>query len=84
MSFERNEGQAQSDIKFLARGQGYAVALTNDGAILSLYDTGDHQSQAGRKATPRIQLVGANPNPEISGVDELPGKVNYVLGNDPK
>lgn len=31
----------------------------------------------------RIQLVGANPNPQISGVDKLPGKVNYFRGNKP-
>jgi len=27
--------------------------------------------------------VGANPNPHIAGLEELPGKVNYLLGNDP-
>jgi Beta-propeller repeat len=32
----------------------------------------------------RIRLVGANPNPKISGVDPLPGKANYFVGNDPK
>src|SRR5205823_14344603 len=31
----------------------------------------------------RLQLVGANPNPHIAGLEELPGKVNYLLGNDP-
>jgi len=31
----------------------------------------------------RLQLVGANPNPQIAGLEELPGKVNYFLGNDP-
>jgi hypothetical protein len=32
----------------------------------------------------RMKLVGANPNPQVVGLDELPGKVNYFLGNDPK
>jgi hypothetical protein len=32
----------------------------------------------------RMKLVGANPNPKIVGVDELPGKSNYFIGNDPK
>src|SRR5207245_11046128 len=31
----------------------------------------------------RLQLVGANPNPQVRGLEELPGKVNYFLGNDP-
>ena len=30
------------------------------------------------------KLAGANPAPKISGVDELPGKSNYFVGNDPR
>jgi hypothetical protein len=30
-----------------------------------------------------MKLVGANPEPQVMGLDELPGKVNYFLGNDP-
>jgi uncharacterized repeat protein (TIGR01451 family) len=29
-------------------------------------------------------LVGANPEPQVVGLDELPGKSNYFIGNDPK
>jgi hypothetical protein len=32
----------------------------------------------------RLKLVGANPNAKSAGLDELPGKSNYFLGNDPK
>ncbi len=32
----------------------------------------------------RMKLTGANPDPEVEGVDELPGKSNYFRGNDPK
>ncbi len=32
----------------------------------------------------RLRLAGAKPNAEVSGQDELPGKVNYFIGNDPK
>jgi hypothetical protein len=37
----------------------------------------------GRPVTLRMRLVGANPNAEARGVDELPGKSNYFIGNDP-
>ncbi len=30
-----------------------------------------------------MKLAGANPNPQVSGLDELPGKSNYFIGNDP-
>ncbi len=40
--------------------------------------------QATMTAVLRMQLEGANPEPKIIGIDELPGKVNYFIGNDPK
>jgi hypothetical protein len=35
-------------------------------------------------AVVRMKLVGANPQPKVAGLEELPGKANYFLGNDPK
>jgi len=32
----------------------------------------------------RMHLEGANPEAQIVGTDQLPGKVNYFFGNDPK
>ena len=32
----------------------------------------------------RMKLVGANPSARVVGLDELPGKSNYFIGNDPK
>jgi Beta-propeller repeat len=32
----------------------------------------------------RMQLMGANPAAQVSGLEELPGKSNYFIGNDPK
>jgi hypothetical protein len=32
----------------------------------------------------RLRLMGANPAAEAQGLEELPGKSNYFLGNDPK
>ncbi len=32
----------------------------------------------------RLKVVGANPRAKVIGVDELPGKSNYFMGNDPK
>ena len=30
-----------------------------------------------------MQLIGANPAAQVAGTDELPGKTNYFIGNDP-
>ncbi len=32
----------------------------------------------------RMKLEGANTNPQITGLEELPGKSNYFIGNDPR
>jgi hypothetical protein len=32
----------------------------------------------------RLKLVGANPNARVTGLQELPGRSNYFIGNDPK
>ena len=32
----------------------------------------------------RLRLVGVKPDAQVSGREELPGKVNYFIGNDPK
>jgi len=32
----------------------------------------------------RMSLLSANPNARVVGMDELPGKTNYFIGNDPK
>ena len=31
-----------------------------------------------------LQFTGANPHPQVTGIDELPGKSNYFLGSNPK
>ena len=40
------------------------------------------ESQA--PAVVRMKLVGANPQAKVTGLEELPGKSNYFMGNDPK
>jgi hypothetical protein len=39
---------------------------------------------AGPPAIVRMKLVGANAKPRAEALDELPGKANYFIGNDPK
>ena len=50
----------------------------------SLSETSQSATEAQNPAVLRIKLIGANPQPELVGLEELPGKVNYFIGNDPK
>ena len=77
LSFEANQGQTDDQAKFLSRGSGYTLFLTPREAVLSL-------SQPDAHAVLRMQLLGANPDPQVVGLDELPGRVNYFIGNDPQ
>jgi len=78
LSFERNQGQTDAQVKFLARGNGYAVFLTPNETVLGL-------TRPDTKATSvlRMRLLGAKQDPQISGRDALAGTVNYLVGNDP-
>lgn len=87
LSFEANLGQTDPHVQFLARGRGYALFLTGREAVLTLEHpvsaAADRQQQPAPPATLRLQLLGANARSTATGTDELPGKANYFLGNDP-
>lgn len=77
MQFEANAGQAAQPTKYLSRGPGYTLFLSPAEAVFSLSGKKSH----GRAAL-HMALVGANPNPAMEELDELPGTANYFLGND--
>jgi hypothetical protein len=78
MRFETNSGQADSSVKFLARGPGFAVFLMPAGATVVLPGS-RHVSGA----VLRLKLAGCNSDTTLSGVEELPGRTNYFLGARP-
>ncbi len=100
ISFEANQGQANSQARFLAHGPGYSFLLTPQEALLALdssrpaaavedspfapalADPGALASASGG-AVVGMQFLNANPQPEITGEQPLPGVVNYLLGNNP-
>jgi hypothetical protein len=87
LSFEANEGQSDSQVRFLSRGSGYALFLTDTQVALNLQGT-SVSSVAGAAEAPAadlvtMTLVGANAAPRIEGQGRLPGVSNYFLGNDP-
>jgi Beta-propeller repeat/Abnormal spindle-like microcephaly-assoc'd, ASPM-SPD-2-Hydin len=79
LSFERNDGQTDAQVKFLARGDGYTLFLTPSENVLTL--------RKSPKAAPdvlRIKMIGSNPTPRVEGTRQLAAKSNYFIGNDPK
>jgi hypothetical protein len=96
LSFEANQGQADSKVKFLSRGNACNVFLKTTGAVMSL--RGGQGLGVGRQGTTtyspatdhpplttddvRMRLLGANPAPRMTGLDELTAVSNYFIGND--
>jgi hypothetical protein len=86
LSFEANHGQTDARVKFVSRGSGYGLFLTATEAVLALRNDKNPQSAISSPQTSVLQmkLAGANPAPAVEGQDELPGKSNYFIGNDPQ
>lgn len=80
LAFEANRGQSDSRVKFLARGNGYALFLTGQETVLKLRP---HEAETQQSAVITMKLADAKASPNIVGLDPLPGKNNYFLGNDP-
>jgi len=100
LSFEANMGQTAPEVQFLSHGPGYELFLTRQEAVLALRRgkaTSAPRSNRARylselrkaertakSSVLRLQFAGANPAAEISGVNRLPGRTDYFIGNDPR
>ena len=74
---EPNRGQMNSHVRWLARGPGYTLFLTDTGAVMRL-------PQAGKPAdVVRMRLRGSQPWQTGKGMEPTGGISNYILGNDP-
>jgi len=99
LSFEANHGQTDPKVKFLSRGPGYKLFLLPNEAVLTLERERRAKpakklaafprfpEAPEREASPpeiiRMSLLGAAANAAVTGVEQMPGKSNYFIGNDP-
>lgn len=90
MFFEANRGQADDDVRFVGRGNGFALLLKQTEAVVALRPQAgsqggtqkagyEHSKQAHRVA---MKLEGANPAPLVYGTEKQDGHVNYLMGRD--
>jgi len=93
ITFEPNVGQTDSRVKFVGRGKGLTVFLTQDEIALRV-----GQSKSSEAYPLNSRAPGAEPSPngtvtlrtagnsgfEWKGSDKLRAETNYFVGNDPK
>ncbi len=72
--FEQNSGQGERSVKFLSRQDSADLLLTSSEAIARFREDGLQL---------RMKFAGANPNAKTVGSEPLPGRQNYLLGNNP-
>jgi hypothetical protein len=81
LHFEANEGQTDASVKFLSRGPGYSLFLTQAETVVTL---AKHAAGAQPEtAVVRMAWAGADPQAKVTGLAPLPGKSNYLMGSDP-
>ncbi len=86
--FQPNYGQFNSEVKFFSRQREGFLLFTSSEMIL-IFDapheeTFDKITRTSSHSTEvRLQFIGANSSPNISGLDLLPGKYHYLGGSDP-
>lgn len=97
LTFEANQGQTDPQVKYIARGKGYTAFLTADETRFVVTSAAGsaarRDAHSGRKLrqTPPVQfktakidmrLVGANAKPALVAGAQVPGTINYYVGND--
>lgn len=80
--FESNRGQFDPRVRFASRSNGMNVFLTDSDAVLVVKSTADGKLRAARSVV--LTVVNEKTSPRVTGLDELPGKVNYFKGNSPQ
>ena len=88
LSFEPNEGQADSEVKFLSHLYGSVVFLTSKGVVFVPKTSlrAETQQGTGLAQHSSLRMIFIKPRAakvEITGEKSLPGKSNYFIGADP-
>jgi hypothetical protein len=89
LSFQPNFGQTDEQVKFLSRGHGYTLFLTQSEAVLALSNLDSKQqlsssNNIAQGTELKLQWLGSNSNIQPTALQPLPGKVNYFVGSNPQ
>ncbi len=94
LHFQQNVGQFDARVDFVAHTGGMTTFLTPTAAVFAIQNSEfriqNSESSDGRDVNPMssgaavyMEIVGAHPAGRATGMNQLPGTVNYFSGNDP-
>ena len=100
IAFIPNRGQAPPDVLWLAEGQGFEASFRRDGFLLRVYEhqasappaanlrigpaSANAYPAGSRVVQQALSWVGTNEKFSVEALDPQPGKINFLLGNDPR
>ena len=95
LTFERNDGQTDSQVKYLSRGAGYTLFLTERSAVLAIKpasvesklnqaksDTTARKTTDAKASILRVDLAGSRRPTRIEGEDRQGSVTSYFVGKD--
>ncbi len=76
LTFEKNVGQTDSQVRFLSRAGNYRIYLTGNAAFLKVAGKGSNKYDAVLRTT----LAGSNSAAQVNGIELQNGTSNYLVG----
>lgn len=88
--FEANAGQAESEAKFVARGDGFGLMFKPDSVAMVVKEraksapseAGAQAEASSQVAVVHMKMAGANPGPRLTPRGKQPTRLNYMIGSD--
>jgi Immunoglobulin domain/Immunoglobulin I-set domain/Beta-propeller repeat len=80
--FEAHPGPVDDSTQFIVHGRDYLFLISPDGVRLDL-EKMDAATKKTSVRTVHMQFMGARSQAQIQGADELSGKINYFVGDNP-
>src|SRR5687768_2766729 len=88
LSFVPNYGQADKNVKFTSRGNGYSLAFTPTTFTLAVADQPNRNNKESvvqsRPSVVQATLLGGNTSAKLTGIERLVTTTNYFIGSDPR
>ncbi len=82
LAFEKQaDGSSE---RFVARGQGYVIGLDSGKATILVSASKGKADKDKTNRAVSLEFAGSRPGLRAIAGPELPGKVNYIGGNDPQ